>query len=174
VPAGSMIFGLVAAANRDPAQVKEPEVFDVRRDQVCSLSFGADALLLGAYLALIQGEVLFPGCCAGSPACGRRVRRSTARPGPPCAAWTTCRCSWTPDPSGGGPILPPEARAGPRPHSMPNGPNVRQRKAAGMSGDVIVTVTLNAALHVDYAVARSAPRVPGRSPNPDTGQAAAA
>ena len=61
VPAGSMIFGLVAAANRDPAQVKEPEVFDVRRDQVCSLSFGAGPhYCLGAYLALIQGEVLFP------------------------------------------------------------------------------------------------------------------
>jgi len=61
VPAGSLIFGLVAAANRDPAVVKEAEAFDVRRDQVCSLSFGAGPhYCLGAYLALIQGEVLFP------------------------------------------------------------------------------------------------------------------
>jgi cytochrome P450 len=61
IPAGSMIFGLIAAANRDPAQVKEPEVFDVTRDRVPSLSFGAGPhYCLGAYLAIIQGEVLFP------------------------------------------------------------------------------------------------------------------
>ena len=61
VPAGSMVFGLIAAANRDPAQVKEPEVFDVAREQVASLSFGAGAhYCLGAYLAGMQGEILFP------------------------------------------------------------------------------------------------------------------
>jgi cytochrome P450 len=61
VPAGSMVFGLIAAANRDPAQVKEPEVFDVTREQVASLSFGAGAhYCLGAYLAGMQGEILFP------------------------------------------------------------------------------------------------------------------
>lgn len=61
VPAGSMVFGLLAAANRDPAQVKEPEVFDVTREQVSSLSFGAGPhYCLGAYLAGMQGEILFP------------------------------------------------------------------------------------------------------------------
>jgi cytochrome P450 len=61
IPAGSLVFGLIAAANRDPAQVKEPEVFDVTRDQVPSLSFGAGPhYCLGAYLAGLQGEVLFP------------------------------------------------------------------------------------------------------------------
>jgi cytochrome P450 len=61
VPAGSMVFGLIAAANRDPAQVKEPEVFDVTREQVTSLSFGAGPhYCLGAYLAGMQGEILFP------------------------------------------------------------------------------------------------------------------
>ncbi len=58
---GSMIFGLVAAANRDPAQVKEPEVFDVTRERVPSLSFGAGPhYCLGAHLACMQGEALFP------------------------------------------------------------------------------------------------------------------
>jgi len=61
VPAGTMVFGLIGAANRDPAQVKEPEVFDVSREQVPSLSFGAGPhYCLGAFLAGMQGEVVFP------------------------------------------------------------------------------------------------------------------
>jgi cytochrome P450 len=61
VPAGSMVFGLIAAANRDPAQIKEPESFDVTRDQAPGLSFGAGPhYCLGAYLAGMQGEILFP------------------------------------------------------------------------------------------------------------------
>jgi cytochrome P450 len=61
VPAGSLVFGLIAAANRDPAQVKEPGAFDVTREQVPSLTFGAGPhYCLGAYLAGLQGEILFP------------------------------------------------------------------------------------------------------------------
>jgi len=61
VEPGSMILGLVAAANRDPAQVKEPEVFDVARDKIPALSFGAGPhYCLGAHLAGLQGEALFP------------------------------------------------------------------------------------------------------------------
>lgn len=58
---GSMVFGLIAAANRDPARVKDPETFDVTRDRVPSLSFGAGPhYCLGAHLAGLQGEALFP------------------------------------------------------------------------------------------------------------------
>lgn len=61
VEPGSMILGLVAAANRDPARVKEPEVFDVAREKIPSLSFGAGPhYCLGAHLARMQGEALFP------------------------------------------------------------------------------------------------------------------
>jgi cytochrome P450 len=61
IPEGSLVLGLVAAANRDPALVKEPEAFDVTRERVPSLSFGAGPhYCLGAYLAIKQGEVLFP------------------------------------------------------------------------------------------------------------------
>jgi cytochrome P450 len=61
IPAGSLVFGLIAAANRDPAQVKEPEAFEVTRGQVPALSFGTGPhYCLGAYLASMQGEVLFP------------------------------------------------------------------------------------------------------------------
>jgi cytochrome P450 len=69
VPEGSMVFGLIAAANRDPAQVKEPEAFDVARPQVSSLSFGAGPhYCLGAYLAGMQGEILFPRLLRRFPA----------------------------------------------------------------------------------------------------------
>jgi cytochrome P450 len=61
IPAGSAVFGLIGAANRDPAVIKEPEVFDVTREQVPSLSFGAGPhYCLGAHLAVMQGEAVFP------------------------------------------------------------------------------------------------------------------
>lgn len=61
VPAGSMVFGLVAAGNRDPAAIKAPETFDLTREQVPSLTFGAGPhFCLGAYLTGLQGEILFP------------------------------------------------------------------------------------------------------------------
>ena len=61
IPEGSMVFGLIAAANRDPAQVKEPETLDLTREQVPSLAFGAGPhYCLGAGLAGLQGEILFP------------------------------------------------------------------------------------------------------------------
>jgi cytochrome P450 len=61
VPAGSMVFGLIAAGNRDPAQIKAPETFDLTREQIPSLSFGAGPhYCLGAYLTGMQGEIVFP------------------------------------------------------------------------------------------------------------------
>jgi cytochrome P450 len=69
VPRGSMVFGLIAAGNRDPAQVKEPETFDVTRERAPSLSFGAGPhYCLGAYLAGMQGEILFPRLLRRFPA----------------------------------------------------------------------------------------------------------
>lgn len=68
IPAGSMVFGLIGAANRDPAQFKEPEVFDVTRERARSLTFGAGPhYCLGAYLAGMQGEVLFPRLLGAFP-----------------------------------------------------------------------------------------------------------
>jgi cytochrome P450 len=58
---GGLVLGLIAAANRDSAQVKEPDRFDITREQIPSLSFGAGPhYCLGAYLARMQGQVLFP------------------------------------------------------------------------------------------------------------------
>ena len=104
VPAGSMVFGLLGAANRDPAQVKEPEVFDVTREKIPSLSFGAGPhYCLGAYLAGMQGEVLFPrllrrfpGLRLAGPPVYRLARLDPARPGIPAAAGLAHQAS--PDP----------------------------------------------------------------------------
>jgi cytochrome P450 len=61
VPPGSIVFGLIAAGNRDPAQIKAPETFDVTREQIPSLTFGAGPhFCLGAYLTSMQGEIIFP------------------------------------------------------------------------------------------------------------------
>jgi cytochrome P450 len=61
LPAGSMVFGLTAAANRDPGRVSRPETFDVTRKRIPALSFGAGPhYCLGAYLANMLGEVMFP------------------------------------------------------------------------------------------------------------------
>lgn len=68
IPPGALAFGLIAAANRDPAVVKEPEIFDITRDRVPTLSFGAGPhYCLGAPLAGMQGEVLFPRLLARFP-----------------------------------------------------------------------------------------------------------
>jgi cytochrome P450 len=69
IPADSMVIGLVAAANRDPARIKEPEAFDVTREPAAALSFGAGPhFCLGAALARVQGEVLFPQLLRRFPA----------------------------------------------------------------------------------------------------------
>jgi cytochrome P450 len=68
VPADAIVFGLIAAGNRDPAAIKAPETFDVTREQIPSLSFGAGPhYCLGAYLTGLQGEILFPRLLARFP-----------------------------------------------------------------------------------------------------------
>ena len=93
IAAGSMVIGLVAAANRDPARFTEPEVFDVTRDQVASLSFGARPhYCLAPSWRACRARSCSRGCCAGFPACSRLASRSTGRRARPCAAWSSCRC----------------------------------------------------------------------------------
>ena len=62
IPAGTPVLGMVAAANRDPAYVDDPDRFVVtRRPGTPSLSFGAGPhYCLGAALAHMQARALFP------------------------------------------------------------------------------------------------------------------
>ena len=61
VPAGSEVFALIAAGNRDPRRFDRPDVFDPDRANNTSLSFGAGAhFCLGQALARMEAQVAFP------------------------------------------------------------------------------------------------------------------
>jgi cytochrome P450 len=58
VPAGSPILLLLGAANRDPRRYADPDVYDLRRDDVQHLTFGYGLhYCLGANLARLEGRV---------------------------------------------------------------------------------------------------------------------
>jgi cytochrome P450 len=58
IPAGAMVLPVVAAANRDPAMFRDPEVFDIHRDPNPHISFGhGPHFCLGAALARLEGRI---------------------------------------------------------------------------------------------------------------------
>jgi cytochrome P450 len=58
VAPGSLIFVLLAAANRDPAQFRDPEMFDVSRTPNDHLAFGEGIhFCIGAPLARMEGAI---------------------------------------------------------------------------------------------------------------------
>jgi cytochrome P450 len=58
IPPNSLLFVLIAAANRDPAKFPNPEVFDIARDPNEHLSFGGGGhFCLGAPLTRLEGAI---------------------------------------------------------------------------------------------------------------------
>lgn len=58
VPAGSAILLLFGSANRDPLRYKDPDTFDLHRDNMSHLTFGKGVhYCLGANLARMEGRV---------------------------------------------------------------------------------------------------------------------
>jgi len=58
IPRGSMVFAVIAAANRDERQFPEPDWLDITRDPNRHLSFGLGPhFCLGASLARLEGQI---------------------------------------------------------------------------------------------------------------------
>jgi cytochrome P450 len=58
IPAGSSVLFMIAAAQRDPRHVPDPDRFDIHRKHNRHLAFGADAhVCLGSTLARLEGQI---------------------------------------------------------------------------------------------------------------------
>lgn len=60
IPAGAIVIACVAAANRDPAQFKDPDNFDIARDPNDHVAFGEGIhFCIGAPLARMEAAIAF-------------------------------------------------------------------------------------------------------------------
>ena len=75
IRAGELVFPVLGAANRDPGRYPDPDRLDLRRpDAAGHLTFGAGVhYCIGAALARLEGQVLFPALAARFP----RLRLAT-------------------------------------------------------------------------------------------------
>ncbi|HEY7140592.1 MAG TPA: cytochrome P450 [Methylomirabilota bacterium] len=81
IPQGSLVLGLLGAANRDPAHFPEPDRLDLGRDQPRHLAFGSGIhYCLGAPLARIEAQVAIGTVLRRFPALALAAERPVWRP----------------------------------------------------------------------------------------------
>jgi cytochrome P450 len=81
IPAGSLVLGLLGAANRDPAHFAEPDRLDVTREEPRHLAFGSGIhYCLGASLARLEAQVALGTVLRRFPALSLATERPTWRP----------------------------------------------------------------------------------------------
>ena len=60
IPKGSLVYGVIASANRDPEQFENPDVLDITRENNKHLAFSQGVhYCLGAPLARMEGQIAF-------------------------------------------------------------------------------------------------------------------
>jgi cytochrome P450 len=61
IPAGKIVLPMIGSANRDPAQVADPDRFDITREPIPHISFGHGIhFCLGAALSRLEAKVALP------------------------------------------------------------------------------------------------------------------
>ncbi len=81
IPAGSSIYLLIGAANRDPAKFANPEMLDINRPPTRTLSFGYGIhYCLGAALARLESQVTFDTLLKRLPHLRMTIETPTFRP----------------------------------------------------------------------------------------------
>lgn len=81
IPEGSLVLGLLGAANRDPARFDEPDRLDLGRDEPRHLAFGAGIhYCLGGPLARLEAQVAIGTVLRRFPAMTLDIERPAWRP----------------------------------------------------------------------------------------------
>jgi len=81
IPAGSLVLGLLGAANRDPAHFAEPDRLDLTREEPRHLGFGSGIhYCLGASLARLEAQVAIGTVVRRFPALSLATDRPIWRP----------------------------------------------------------------------------------------------
>ena len=81
IPEGSLVLGLLGAANRDPARFDEPDRLDLGRDEPRHLAFGAGIhYCLGGPLARLEAQVAIGTVLRRFPAMTLDMERPAWRP----------------------------------------------------------------------------------------------